>query len=504
MKGKVYLVGAGPGDPGLLTVKALRLIREADLIVYDTLANPEHLRWAKEGAKKICVGKGFRHRPMSQDRINRLIIEAARKGRKVVRLKGGDPFLFGRGGEEALVLVRHRVPFEAVPGVTSAAACAAYAGIPLTHRDHNASVTFLTGHRADDEDLSSVDWKSLVRLGGTLVVYMGFYNLGKIVRRLVENGMPSDMEAAVIHWGTLPYQKSCAGTLADIEPKVKKAGLKAPCIILVGKVVRLKNKLNWFEGLPLFGKTVAVTRMRDRAGVLKDRLEELGARVIEFPVIEIKKPASAAEIDRAIVCLSCYDWLVFTSAYGVESFFERLAKLGKDARALGLVKVAAVGPETGRALAERGVVPDLLPERFETEALAEEFGKRFSSLEEVKILLLRSDIAPPFLEERLRKMGAEVTRITAYQTALPKLSLSDGNLFREKVDFVTFTSASTVIHFLKVLGRSRARKILRKAKIASIGPVTSRTLRRFGFEPHCQARTFTIEGLVQSMRSLPR
>jgi uroporphyrinogen III methyltransferase/synthase len=501
VKGKVYLVGAGPGDPGLLTVKAMTLLRGADLIIYDFLANPEHLRYAKPGAVKLCVGKRFRHHPYTQARINRLILAAAKKGQSVVRLKGGDPYLFGRGGEEALHLVKHRIPFEVVPGVTSATACAAYSGIPLTHREHNAAVTFLTGHRAHDRDLDTVDWEKIVALRGTIVIYMGFYNLKKIVERLIEAGLPSATRVSVIQWGTLPVQKSCDGDLRTIAARVKACGLGAPAIIIVGDVVRLKRRLNWYERLPLFGKTVVVTRTREKAGALGDKLAALGARVLELPTIEIEKLPDPSAVDAAIRGLGACDWIIFTSTYGVDSFFERLEKLRKDVRSLGSVKIASVGPETSRSLFQKGVRPDLIPARFETDAIVEAFRRRFRSLKGTKILLFRTNIAPARLEEGLRALGAEVKRITAYATRFPKKVPAPvkKELFRGAVDLITFTSSSTAENFVRMVGQKSARKIARRAQLASIGPVTSRTLREHGLKPACEAKTFTTDGLVEAI-----
>ncbi|HTL71374.1 MAG TPA: uroporphyrinogen-III C-methyltransferase [Candidatus Eisenbacteria bacterium] len=504
MKGKAYLVGAGPGDPGLLTVKACRLLGEADLIVYDYLANPAHLRHAKKGAATLCVGERFRYRTLSQDRINRLIVDAARKGKTVVRLKGGDPYLFGRGGEEALFLERHGVPFEVVPGVTSATACAGYAGIPLTHRDHNSSVTFLTGHRADDENLDTIDWKSLVSLGGTLVIYMGFYNLERIARRLMQCGMPAAMPVSVIEWGTLPRQRSCDGTLAGIGEAVRRRKLHAPCVIIVGEVVSLRKKLNWFERLPLFGKKILVTRTREKSASLREKLESLGAEVLEFPAIEILPPAGAgrAALDRAAASLPDNDWVVFSSAHAVEALFSALAGRKKDVRAFGGVKIASVGPATSRALRERGLSPDLEPARFESSAVAEEFRRRFGRLEGRKILLPSADIAPRDLEHSLSRLGADVRRVTAYRTRTPKKFPADvRKALSEGVDFVTFTSASTVRHFVRALGRAAARKAARRACLASIGPVTSRELRANGLRAGCQAKEFTVDGLVAAMKN---
>ncbi len=503
MKGKAYLVGAGPGDPELLTLKALRALREADLVIYDYLANPEHLRHAKPGARAVCVGKGFRHQRYSQDRINRLILGAARAGRTVVRLKGGDPYLFGRGGEEALFLAEHRIPFEVVPGVTSATACAAYAGIPLTHRDHNASVTFLTGHRAHDANLDSVDWKGLVSLGGTLAIYMGFYNLATIARRLTEEGMSPSAKVAVIEWGTLPRQRCAEGTLADIAAKVRRAGLGAPCLIIVGDVVALRRRLAWFERLPLFGRRVVVTRTLAKTASLREKLAAAGAETLEFPSIEILPPRDRAAFDRAVRRAQEADWIVFTSAHAVEAFFSALARQRKDARALGRAKIASVGPATTRALKERGLAADLEPSRYESRAVAEALRRRFKRLKGLKILLPSSDIAPADLEKALRALGTRTQRVTAYRTRAPR-SLPPAvrkALASGETDFVTFTSASTVRHFVRAIGPAAARRLSRKACFASIGPVTSAELRKAGLRVGCQARQFTVDGLVEAMKN---
>ncbi|MBI2095583.1 MAG: uroporphyrinogen-III C-methyltransferase [Candidatus Omnitrophica bacterium] len=506
MRGKVYLVGAGPGDPGLLTVKASRLIRDADLLIYDYLANPDHLRLAKKEAVKIGLGKGYRYRRLGQQRINRLIVRAARDGKQVVRLKGGDPYLFGRGGEEALALYRNRVPFEVVPGVTSATACAAYAGIPLTHREHNASVTFLTGHRADDARLDSVRWSELVALDGTLVVYMGFYNLGIIAEKLIKAGMSADTKVSVIEWGTLPRQKSCDGTLRDIQALARRKGLKPPSLIVIGDVVSLRKELNWYERLPLFGQRVLITRTRDKSAALKDKLSELGAETIEFPTIEVKPLRHFAKMDETIKRLSEFDWVVFTSTYGVDAFFDRLSeKHRKDARAVGGLRVAAVGPQTAEVLKNRGILADAIPRPFETEAILRYFKTSVSGIYAKKILLVRADIAPENLEKGLEKMGSTVRRLTAYRTEMPKtasaaLQKIKSKMLRGEIDWVTFTSASTVRHFVKMVGLGAAKKIARKTRWASIGPVTSKTLRDFGLRPACQARVYTIDGLVRAMQ----
>ncbi len=494
----VYLVGSGPGDPGLLTLKAQACLREADLIVYDYLANPAHLKHASGSAVKICVGRGFRHKKLSQAKINRLIVGAAKKGRTVVRLKGGDPYLFGRGGEEALFLGKHGIPFRVVPGITSAVACATYAGIPLTHRDFSSSVTFLTGHKADDKDLDLIPWKNIVALKkGTIVIYMGFYNLEKIAKLLAQNGMARATPVAVVEWGTLGRQRSCDGTLGSIAAKSVSLGLKAPCLIVIGDVVSLRKKLNWFERLPLFGKKIAVTRTREQSIALSEKLEEFGAVAIEFPTIRIERPSSFAVMDRALRNLKEYDWAIFSSAHGVRSFFERLLKTGSDARLFGSCRVAAVGPQTAEEIQRYGIRAELVPERYETKALAEEFLKKAGGLQGKKILLVRAAIASPELEVSLHAAGAEVTRVDAYRTLLP---VPAPRMPEGAVHAVTFTSASTVDNFVKLFGPKKARSLSRKACFASIGPVTSAALRKHGLKVGCEAARFTTDGLVETLK----
>lgn len=494
----VYLVGSGPGDPGLLTLKAQARLREADLIVYDYLANPAHLKHAPDRAVKICVGRGFRHKKLSQTKINRLIVGAAKKGQTVVRLKGGDPYLFGRGAEEALFLLKHGIPFQVVPGITSAVACATYAGIPLTHRDFSSSVTFLTGHKADDKDLDLILWKNIVSLKkGTLVIYMGFYNLGKIAKLLVKNGMAGTTPVAVIEWGTLVRQRSCYGTLASIATESAALKLKAPCIIVIGKVVSLRKSLNWFENLPLFRKKIVLTRTREQSAGLREKLEELGAEVIEFPTIRIEPPSSFVPMNRAIKNLSDYDWIVFSSVHGVRSFFDRLFGLGLDSRALKGCRIAAVGPQTAEEIQKRGVRADWVPpERYETKVLADTFRKKTKSLKGKNFLLVRAAVASREFEESLEGCGAKVARVDAYRTLLPKSVPAE---LPDEIDAVTFTSASTVDHFVKLLGPGKVRAFAKKTLFASIGPVTSEALLKHGLRPGCEAKRYTVDGLVEAM-----
>lgn len=500
-RGRVSLVGAGPGDPGLLTLKAARRLAEADLIIYDYLVNPGHLRHAASHAQRLCVGKGFRHKKLSQDKINRRIVAAARRGYKVVRLKGGDPYLFGRGGEEALYLQSKKIAFEVVPGVTSANACAAYAGIPLTHRDHNASVTLLTGHRADDEGLDTVSWREIVGLRGTIVIYMGFYNLSKITRKLMAHGLNPRTPVSVIEWGTLPRQRTCTGNLITIASAVQAMRLGPPCLIVVGDVVGLSKRLNWFERLPLFGRRVLVTRMSEKSAALRDELEMLGADVAAIPTIRIEPPDDYRPLDREIRHLRDYDWIVLTSAFGVEHFMRRFLRIAKDVRRLSGIRIAAVGPETSRALLNHGLKPDLMPARFETAELLKLLKKRLKGRPGARVLLPRTDIAPPLLETGLKRLGAKPTRVTAYRTRMPQKE--ETGLLRGYVrggaDIVTFTSSSTAEHFVKILGLSRARALSRSASFVSIGPVTTRTLKRLGCRVAGTASVYSMQGLTEAI-----
>jgi uroporphyrinogen III methyltransferase/synthase len=504
VKGLVSLVGSGPGDPGLLTLAAKKRLEEADIIIYDYLANPAHLLWARAASKKIAVGKGFRHKKISQDKINRLIAASSKKGLRVVRLKGGDPYLFGRGGEEALFLESQGLPFEVVPGVTSATACAAYSGIPLTHRDHNASVTFLTGHRADDKGLDSIPWKNLVSLGGTLVIYMGIYNLERIVKGLLASGANPETPVCVTQWGTLPQQKSCQAPMKSIVGAVKKKLLGAPAIIIIGEVVNLRNKLNWYEKLPLFGQNFLVTRPAEKSSRLADKITEAGGGVYSFSTLKIKATDKPAAMDRVIRDLKSFQWLIFTSTYGVEAFFLRLKnRFQLDARALSGLRVASVGPETAQALKRFGVEPDLQPKRYEARAIAEEFKRQYRRLDGVRMLLLRTNIAPEDLERDLEALGAQVQRITAYRTVpVTKIPSEVKNaLLSGRIHWVTFASASSVHHFIRAIGRERFHRLIKQTRLASIGPVTTKAIRGYGIKENCQAKVYTIEGLLEALKN---
>jgi uroporphyrinogen III methyltransferase/synthase len=499
IKAKVYLVGAGPGDPGLITVKGKECIQTADVIIYDYLAAPALLNYAPKKAEIIYVGKKGGDHTLSQDGINGLIVEKARAGFRVCRLKGGDPFIFGRGGEEAEVLQAQNIPFEIVPGVTSAIAAAAYAGIPLTHRKLTATLAFVTGHEDPHKEESSVDWESLGRGIGTLVFFMGVKNLPDITQKLIAHGKSPATPVALIRWGTTPGQQTVIGTLDDIAERVQKAGLKAPAIIVVGEVVRLRDKLKWFETRPLLGKRIVVTRAREQASDLVKRLAELGAECLQYPTINVIPAQDVTPLDDAINRLATYDWIVFTSVNGVKFFFERLFELDQDVRALNSLQTAAIGPVTSQRLREFGLKSDIIPKNYRAEAVVEAFRKE--NLQGKKILLPRAAEARPVLPVELRKMGAAVDEVTTYLTekVADRADLLIEQLTDKQIDLITFTSSSTVKNFKALLPPGNFKELLDGVTIASIGPITTDTAAELGFDVHITARTYTIAGLCNAI-----
>jgi uroporphyrinogen III methyltransferase/synthase len=537
----VYLVGAGPGDPGLLTVRGQALLERADVVVYDYLANPLLLRHAPK-AKPIYVGKKAAAHSLTQDGINALLIEQARLGHLVVRLKGGDPFVFGRGGEECEALAAAGIPFEVVPGITAAIAAPAYAGIPVTHRDLNSSFTFITGHEKEEEykdaeskardaasGSSDVDWASIAKLP-CVAFYMGVKSLPRICEKLIAHGMDRDTPAATIRWGTTPRQRTVVGTVSDLAQRVAEAKLTPPAMTIIGKVVSLRETMNWFERRPLFGQTVLVTRTRDQASELSERLMELGADVIEAPTIEIVRPADDGAIVQTFVRLVKFqmwnvvaqerlnegktvsnalrsgddypfDWIVFTSANGARATREFLDANALDVRAFGGAKIAVVGAETREAVAEHlSLRADVSPDRAVADALADELVAR-DAVRGKRFLLLRADIGRPVLVERLTKAGAaEVRDVAVYETkpaaSLPPELLEA--LADRRVTWATFTSSSTATNLAALLGPDYRDK-LAGVKIASIGPVTTTTLKELGLDPAVHAQTASIEGLVEAI-----
>lgn len=498
--GKVYLVGAGPGDPGLLTLKGRDCIAAADVIIYDYLAAPALLHHTADAAEKIYVGKKGGDHTLSQEKINRLIVEKAAEGLTVTRLKGGDPFIFGRGGEEAEALLAAGIPFEIVPGVTSAIAAPAYAGIPLTHRDFTASVAFVTGHEDPTKPESNIHWAGLATGVGTLVFLMGVKNLPHITTQLIQNGKSPETPVALVRWGTTSRQQTLVGTLGNIVEKLRASGLKAPAITVVGEVVRLRDKLKWFETRPLLGKRILVTRAREQASDLVSRLIALGAECVECPTIRIMPPPSWDALDQAIDAIDDYDWIIFTSVNGVRFFFDRLFGKGKDVRAIGHLKTAAIGPVTAEKMRAFGLLCDILPDTYRAESVAAAFKDQ--PMDGKRVLLPRAMEARPVLPVELGAMGARVDETPAYRTEIPsEQSETLLNALRNRtVDAVTFTSSSTVKNFLSLIPESSdPPELLKGVTLASIGPITTETAESLGLKVHVTATTFTIPGLCEAL-----
>ena len=497
-KGCVYLVGAGPGDPGLITVRGRELLARADVVVYDYLVSPRLLACVKPGTELIYVGKQAGAHTLRQEQINELLAKRAAGGATVVRLKGGDPFVFGRGGEEALHLAEAGIPFEVVPGVTAGVAAAAYAGIPVTHRRLAGAVGLVTGHETPDKSQSDLDYQALADWPGTLVFYMGVANLPEICGELIGRGMDPKTPAAVIRWGTTPRQQVVAAPLGELADRVAAAGLKPPAVTVIGQAAALREKLNWFERRPLFGRRIVVTRARAQASALADRLTELGADVVELPMIRIAPPEDPGPLLEAVGRLDAFDWIVFTSANAVEAFFDALAAAKRDSRALARVRVCAVGPATAERLGQFGIRPDAQPETFRGATVCDALARAGATLNGARVLCPRADIAPKDLPEALAARGAAVTEVVAYRT-LPEPVAPDflEDLSAERIDWVTFTSSSTVKNFLAAVGAERLRAW--NARLASIGPSTSETLRESGFPPTVEAATHTTDGLIEAI-----
>jgi len=496
--GTVCLVGAGPGDLGLVTLRAKECIENADVIVYDHLANPETLRWARDDAEIIYAGKEPGESQLSQQEINALLIEKAREGKQVVRLKGGDPFVFGRGAEEAKAIADVGVPFEVVPGITSAIAGPAYAGIPMTHRAHNSHVTFFTGHEDPAKAESAIDYAALAKLGGTQVMLMGVERLGSITSEMLKQGVRSDLPVALVRSATTGQQETLTGTLADIAQKTMASDFKAPAVAVFGEVVALRDSLNWYEKRPLLGKRIVVTRTRKQASVLSDKLRALGAHVIEMPTIRIEPPSDLREFAEIVQDAHTYDWIVFTSANGVEAFFNVFFKLYDDAREIGGVRIAAIGPATAQRVKDFHLHVDLQPDEFVAEAVAREFKKQ-ESIENLRILLVRAEKARDVLPRELSAAGAIVDEAFAYRT-VPETRDTSGarrQLAQDGADLITFTSSSTIENFL-ALGLPWPKGM----RIASIGPITSKTARDQGLKVDVEARRHDIDGLVQAVMEL--
>lgn len=501
MKGIVYLIGAGPGDYRLLSLKAKDCLAAADVIVYDRLADQRILGCGRKDAEYIYVGKASNNHAMPQYKINQLLVDLAKEGKTVTRLKGGDPFVFGRGGEEALLLKENDIPFEIVPGITSAISVPAYAGIPVTHRGIAASFAVVTGHEDPAKENSDIHWDKLATATDTVVFLMGVANIPKITEKLIEFGRNPKTPVAIIRWGTRPQQQVWTTTLDDAPAMAIREGIKAPSIFLVGEVVKLREQLCWFdnkENKPMFGKRVLVTRARAQASKLTVSLEELGADVWELPAIAIQSPTdNYAELDTEIENIKTYDWLIFTSTNGVEHFFSRLEMAKKDVRFLANAKICAIGSATASRLKEYGVIADVVPEKYQAEGVLEALEGKIQQGE--KVLIPRAKEAREVLPESLKEAGVDVKVVTAYETVRAKVdpepvkqALSAGD-----IDIVTFTSSSTVKNLLELLGDSK--DLLKKVKLAAIGPITADTLKENGLEPAIVAEEYTIAGLVEAI-----
>jgi len=496
-EGKVYLVGAGPGDPGLITQKGLKLLKKAHVVIYDRLLDENLLGPVAAEAEKIYVGKSATEHIKEQDEINKLLVKKAKEGKIVVRLKGGDPFVFGRGGEEAEFLEQNHILFEVVPGVSSAIAVPTYAGIPVTHRAIASSLAVVTGHEDPSKAGSSIDWAKLATGVDTLVFLMGVKNLSEIVMKLVEHGRPADTPVAIIKDGTGPQQKTVVGSLENIVTRVRDSHLEPPAVIVVGNVVRLREKLRWFDNHPLFGKRVLVPRARHQASVLSELLSERGTQPVELPVIEIQPVVDTEELDQAILNLGRYQWLVLTSVNGVEALFGHLYSLKLDARALGTLKIGCIGPATARAIENRGIIPDYVPEVYSGRGFIE--GLKSLNVAGQSFLLLRADIADTELVEGIRQLGATAHEIVLYRTT-PATGASDHArkmLQAGQVDVITFTSSSTVTNLIAIFKGDKP--VIDNTIVACIGPKTADTATRAGLKVDIVAREHTIPGLVAAI-----
>ena len=498
---KVYLIGAGPGDAGLLTLKGRDALACADVVVYDALANDSLLGHARPDAERIYVGKVAGNHALPQHEINALLVRKAKEGMVVARLKGGDPYIFGRGGEEAEELLAAGVPFEEVPGISSTIAAPAYAGIPLTHRNFASSVTIITGHENPDKPGSVHNWKALAASASTLVFVMGMKNLPDIARHLLDAGMDPDTPAALVYRGTTPYQRSLVATISTLPQAAVDNKFSNPSVIVVGKVCSLHDQLGWFEQRPLYGRSIVVTRAREQASGLAQSLTELGANVIQCPTIATSPLADYSELDAAVARLAEYGWIIFTSVNGVRHFWKRLAACGRDSRAIGQCMVAAIGPATADALRERGIEPDFIPARYVAEGVVEGL-LALGPVAGVKMLLPRAAKAREVLPDELRKAGAQVDVIAAYET-VPAAARKDEVLAAMQngtLDCVTFGSSSTVENFLSLIPADELRAHP-EVKLAAIGPVTAKTLADNGLPCHIQPEAYTIPALVEALKA---
>lgn len=502
-KGKVYLVGAGPGDIGLITVKGMKSLQKAEVVVYDFHLNAQILNYISHGAEFIYAGKRGGHHTMPQDEINDVLVDKAREGKIVCRLKGGDPFVFGRGGEEAEVLAKHGIDFEVVPGISSAIAAPAYAGIPLTHRLYSSSFAVIPGYEDATKEESAIDWPKIATGVGTLVVLMSVKNLGSLVQKLIENGRSPETPVAIVRWGTRSDQKTIVSTLRDIVSAVKGQEIKPPAVVVIGEVVRLRDTLKWYEKKPLFGHRILITREHSTGF---ETLEEMGAEILEFPTIEIVPPLSYNELDAAISNIGTYNWLILTSANGVMYFFKRFFELDRDIRDLKGIKICAIGAKTASEIRKYGIKVDLIPEEFNAEGLIEAFSKfkiqdlKFKDLKGMRILLPRAETAREIFPEKVRELGGEIDVPAAYRAVKPE---HHGKRLRRflregRITIATFTSAATFNNFMDMLD-SDARDLLKGVSIAVIGPVTAKAVEKAGFRVDIMSKESSIEAMVEEI-----
>jgi uroporphyrinogen III methyltransferase / synthase len=494
-RGTVYLVGAGPGDPDLLTLRAADLLRRADAVVYDALVHPAVVERCPADTRRIYVGDQGGEDSAPQEEVGRMLRDLAESHGVVVRLKGGDPFIFGRGGEEALALVEAGVPFEIVPGVTAGTAAAAYAGIPVTHGGLASSVTLVTGQEEAVRELSDVDWEALACRGGTVLFYMGVSQLEHNLARLVDAGRSSDTPAAVVQWGTFPRQRTITGTLATLAARAREAGIGAPAVVIVGEVVALRDQLRWFERRPLFGRRVVVTRARAQAAELVSRLAALGAEVVPFPTIRIVPPEDRGPLLRAAGAIDGYDWLVLTSVNAVANFWGALREMGRDTRSLAGVSICAIGPATAAAIEMEGARADLVPPEYHSDSVARAMTGEVD-LTGARVLLPQAEAARPIIARSMVEAGAEVDAIIAYRTVpdLAEVERVRRLVLRDEIDVLTFTAGSTVRNFVDAMGTD-----VGSAQIACIGPATSAVARELGLRVDVEAGVHTVPGLVDAL-----
>lgn len=504
-KGKVYLVGAGPGDPKLITLRGLECLKAADVVVYDRLASPRLLRHVKPDAEMVYVGKLPDRHTMKQEEINQLLVDLALAGKTVTRLKGGDPTIFGRVGEEAELLYDNGIEFEIVPGITSAIAVPAYAGIPVTHRDLASSLSIITGHESPDKLDRSIHWDKVTNATGTLLFLMGVAKIGYIAEQLIKHGKPPETPVALVRWGTRVEQQTIVGTLATIETIVKEANFQPPAVIVVGEVVLQREKLRWYENKPLFGMRVLVTRARAQASELADSIEALGGEPCEFPVIDIREPEGADAVEQIRLRLDeaeSYQWLMFTSVNGVEYFFRFLRRFGIDIRRFHAARIAAVGPKTAEALIARGLTVEELPVKFHAESLLEQLDGKLAP--GMRALLPRGDLAREVLPKELAARGVEAVEIDVYETVIAAAQDEQALAYIREggIHMVTFTSSSTVTNLLEVLRRNGVEdpvKLLEGIPIASIGPITTKTIVEAGLQVTVEAGASTLDSLIDGI-----